>query len=138
MSDPPRDAPPTGAALSECIVAVARARDFAAFTTVFLHFAPRLKAYFLRLRANQGVAEDLAQETLLAVWRNAALFDPRKAGASTWIYTIARNLRFNAVRRERPVTSAKIEVPSPSSDQSPSRMRKKGFPEPVSICSLSR
>ena len=35
----------------------------------------------------------VAQETLLAVWRKAALFDPAKASASTWIATIARNLR---------------------------------------------
>jgi RNA polymerase sigma-70 factor (ECF subfamily) len=57
----------------------------------------------LRLGASNASAEELAQETLLAVWRKAALFDPARAGASTWIFTIARNLRIDAIRRERPV-----------------------------------
>jgi RNA polymerase sigma-70 factor (ECF subfamily) len=47
------------------------------------------------------VAEDLAQETMLAVWRKAALFDPARASASTWIFTVARNLRIDLLRHER-------------------------------------
>ncbi len=118
-SDPPQDVPPTGVALSECIVAVARARDLAAFTTLFLHFAPRLKAYFLRLGTQQKAAEDLAQETLLAVWRKAALFDPTKAGASAWIYTIARNLCVDTMRRERRMVGDEFEpVPLPREQSS--------------------
>jgi hypothetical protein len=31
---------------------------------------------------------ELAQETMLAVWQRARLFDPARAGASTWIFTI--------------------------------------------------
>ncbi len=38
---------------------------------------------------------------MLAVWRKAAQFDPGAASASTWIFTIARNLRIDAFRRER-------------------------------------
>jgi RNA polymerase sigma-70 factor (ECF subfamily) len=41
------------------------------------------------------------QEAMLAVWQKARLFDPAKAGPSTWIFTIARNLRIDALRRER-------------------------------------
>ena len=55
-----------------------------------------------RLGANDGQAEDLAQEALLAVWRKASLFDPSRAGAATWVFTIARNLRIDSLRRERP------------------------------------
>ena len=40
------------------------------------------------------------RKLLLAVWRKAALFDPTSAGASSWIFTIARNLRIDALRRE--------------------------------------
>ncbi|HJS87153.1 MAG TPA: sigma-70 family RNA polymerase sigma factor [Acetobacteraceae bacterium] len=119
-SDPPRAAPRTNTMLSECIVAVARTGDLAAFTTLFLHFAPRLKTYFVRLGSNQGAAEDLAQETLLAVWRKAALFDPNKAGASTWIFTIARNLQLDVVRKERLIPGNDIAPASPPEDRSPS------------------
>ena len=119
-SDPPPDASPTGAALSQCVLAVARSRDLVAFKTLFFYFAPRLKTYFLRLGASRGLAEDLAQETLLVVWRKAALFDPRKAGASTWIFTIARNLRLDVARQERLRNSNGVEPSPPPEDQSPS------------------
>jgi RNA polymerase sigma-70 factor (ECF subfamily) len=83
------------------IEAVARERDRAAFAQLFGHFAPRVKTFMLRSGAGEASAEEVAQETLLTVWRKAALFDPSSAGASAWIFTIARNLRIDAVRRER-------------------------------------
>ncbi len=83
------------------VARVGSAGDRAAFQTLFAHFAPRLKAYLMRLGVPASQAEDLAQEALLLVWRKAALFDPAKASASTWIFTIARNLRIDAIRRER-------------------------------------
>jgi RNA polymerase sigma-70 factor, ECF subfamily len=86
---------------SDCIVAIARARDRNQFAILFAHFAPRLKSFFLRQGTSPGAAEDLAQETMLAVWRKADRFDPERAAASTWIYTIARNLRVDLHRRER-------------------------------------
>jgi RNA polymerase sigma factor (sigma-70 family) len=80
---------------------VAVNRDRAAFALLFSHFAPRIKAYLLRLGAPAAVAEDLAQEALLNLWRKAHLFDPAKASAATWLFTIARNLRIDAIRREK-------------------------------------
>ncbi len=89
------------ARLNAAVVAVGVARDRKAFQDLFDHFAPRVKGYLMRLGAGNAVAEDLAQEALLTVWRKAALFDPAKASASTWIFTIARNLRIDAIRKER-------------------------------------
>jgi len=86
---------------SDCIIAIAARRDREAFAELFGHFAPRLKSFFVRSGAASGQAEDLAQETLLMVWRKAALFDPARAQASTWIFTIARNIRIDARRRQR-------------------------------------
>lgn len=83
------------------IVAVAACSDREAFAGLFSHFAPRVKSYLLRLGAAPDSAEELAQETLLIVWRRAASYDPAKAAASTWIFTIARNLRIDLIRRER-------------------------------------
>jgi RNA polymerase sigma factor (sigma-70 family) len=83
------------------LIAIGESRNRAAFEQLFRHFAPRVKAYMLRLGANSGTAEDLAQEAMLSVWRKAALFDAAKASAATWIFTIARNLRIDALRRER-------------------------------------
>jgi RNA polymerase sigma-70 factor (ECF subfamily) len=92
---------PATADLNALLLAVGRARDRAAFAALFEYFAPRLKAYLMRLGAGSGVAEDLAQEAMLIVWRKADQFDPGKAAASTWAFTIARNLRIDAIRREK-------------------------------------
>jgi RNA polymerase sigma factor (sigma-70 family) len=83
------------------IVAIATHRSRESFALLFGRFAPRVKGYLLKLGAGSELAEELAQETLLTVWRKAASFDPSQASASTWIFTIARNLRIDAIRRER-------------------------------------
>jgi RNA polymerase sigma-70 factor (ECF subfamily) len=89
--------------LSELIVRIATLRDRAAFAEMFDHFAPRVKSYMLRLGAGPTEADDLAQEAMLTIWRKAARFDPTRAGTATWVFTIARNLRIDALRRERSV-----------------------------------
>jgi RNA polymerase sigma-70 factor (ECF subfamily) len=97
MERPPLDA----VRLNSLVAAVGRTRDRAAFKELFDHFAPRVKGYLMRLGAGSAVAEDLAQEAMLTLWRKAELFDAGKASASTWIFTIARNLRIDAIRKER-------------------------------------
>jgi len=82
------------------IQAVAIGRDREAFSRLFEYFAPRLKAYLMRAGAPAGAAEDFAQDAMLTVWRKADLFDPARANAATWIFTIARNRRLDALRRE--------------------------------------
>lgn len=86
--------------VSELIEAIAERRCREAFKKLFAHFAPRVKAFARRGGASAPVAEDLAQDVMLTVWRRAELFDRRKAAASTWIYTIARNRRIDMIRRE--------------------------------------
>jgi RNA polymerase sigma-70 factor, ECF subfamily len=81
------------------LLAIAGRRDRDAFVVLFGRFAPRLKSWFRRSGSTSEQAEDLAQETMLAVWRKADSFDPTRAGASTWIFTIARNQRIDAMRR---------------------------------------
>jgi RNA polymerase sigma-70 factor (ECF subfamily) len=86
---------------SAWIVSIATDRSRESFALLFARFAPRVKSYLLKLGARPEQAEELAQETLLAVWRKASYFDPSRASASTWIFTIARNLRIDAIRRDR-------------------------------------
>ena len=108
---------PAGPETAELILAIAARADRQAFAALFSHFAPRVKAYLMRLGARAEQAEELAQETLLAVWRKAALFDPARAGASTWIFTIARNLSIDALRRDRPALAD--EDPSDANPEAP-------------------
>jgi RNA polymerase sigma-70 factor (ECF subfamily) len=95
------------------IQAIAQRRDRTAFAALFRFFAPRVKAWMLRGGASAVAAEELAQETMLAVWNKAVLFDPGRAGASTWIFTIARNQRIDALRRERHPSSL---LPDPAEE----------------------
>jgi len=87
--------------LDRLIAAVATEGDRAAFSTLFSHLGPRVKAYLQRGGVGAAQAEDLTQEVFLAVWRKAAQFDPGRAGAAAWIFTIARNLKIDALRRGR-------------------------------------
>ncbi len=85
---------------SECLVLMAEKQDRAAFTRFFRHFAPLIKAFALTgstLSANH--ADELVQEVMLKVWQKAGGFNPEKAAASTWVYTIARNCRTDMFRR---------------------------------------
>lgn len=86
---------------SALIVAIATRGDRAAFVQLFETFAPKVKAYLLRLGASHAQADEWVQEAFLIVWRKAAYFDPARAGAATWIFTIARNLRIDGIRKER-------------------------------------
>ena len=75
--------------------------DRDAFARLFEAYARRVKSYLIRLGAPSGLAEDLAQEAMVSVWRRAASYDPAKAKASTWIFVIARNSWIDRLRRER-------------------------------------
>ena len=93
------------------IEAVALRRDREAFAELFIHFAPRLKAWLIKSGAPAAAAEDFAQDAMLTVWRKADLFDARKARAATWIFTIARNRRLDMLRRDaRPLPTPEIDL----------------------------
>ncbi|WP_310542664.1 sigma-70 family RNA polymerase sigma factor [Phenylobacterium sp.] len=96
---------------SDWILAIADEQDRSSFVALFHHFAPRLKAYLLRLGMPGNVAEELVQETMLLVWRKAGQFDPARATPSAWIYTIARNLRIDMLRRERNANDPRLSEP---------------------------
>jgi RNA polymerase sigma factor (sigma-70 family) len=91
---------PTTEELNGWAKAVADAGDRAAFSSLFEHFAPRVKAYLIRSGSAESAAEELTQEAMVLVWRKAAQFDSARAALSTWIFTIARNLRVDAHRKQ--------------------------------------
>ena len=90
---------PTSEELNELVRAVATNGDRQAFAVLFKHFAPRVVTYLVRGGTPAASAEELAQEAMVALWRKAATFDPARAGVSTWVFTIARNLRIDRHRR---------------------------------------
>ena len=85
---------------SDCLARISTQREEKQFLTLYDHFAPRVATYLARLGASATVAEELTQETMLSVWRKAGLYDRKKAAASTWIFTVARNQYIDSIRRQ--------------------------------------
>ena len=88
--------------MADLLRRIAERADPAAFRELYEAYGPRVKAYMMRRGADAGTAEDLAQETLLTVWRKAALYAGDKGSMTTWVFAIARNLRIDRLRREVP------------------------------------
>jgi RNA polymerase sigma factor (sigma-70 family) len=80
---------------------VADTRDKAAFAKLFDHYAPRINAYLLRLGTPNGLAEEIAQDTMIVLWNKASLFDSSKSSISTWLFRVARNRRIDLMRRDK-------------------------------------
>lgn len=121
--------------INRLLAAVADNQDRTAFQAVFEHFAPRLKAFVMRQGTDPHLAEEVVQETMVKVWHKAGQFDPERASASTWVFTIARNLRIDHLRkanRPEPDMNDPALVPDPephaldviSRKQNENRMKK--------------
>lgn len=93
------EASPRPGELNDLLSRVATHSDRYAFSRLYAFFGPRVKGYLMRIGATPEQAEDYVQDAMIKVWRKAKLFDPNKASASTWIFTIARNIRIDALRR---------------------------------------
>lgn len=78
---------------------VGKERDKELFVKLFEHFAPRIKSFLMKSGLDQETADEIAQESMLTVWHKAASFDAKKANASTWIFTIARNKKIDYFRK---------------------------------------
>ena len=76
-------------------------QDQKAFAELFGYFAPRVKAFLMKSGASPSMAEECAQEVMATLWHKAYLFDPSRASVATWIFTIARNKRIDALRKQR-------------------------------------
>ena len=83
------------------VQAIAERDDREAFKELFWFYAPRIQTMLIRSGATSEAAEDLAQETLIAVWHRAGSYDVERATVSAWIFTIARNLRIDRFRKDK-------------------------------------
>ena len=85
----------------ELIRSIALEQDRSAFENLFDSYAPRVKAFLVQQRLSVERAEELTQEVFITIWRKAGLFNPDRGRATTWMYTIARNLRLDEARRDK-------------------------------------
>jgi RNA polymerase sigma-70 factor, ECF subfamily len=85
----------------DLLTRIAEKRDRTAFAALFDSYAPRVKSFMMRKGATSEQAEDLVQETMIAVWSKAQMYVADRGSVTTWIFTIARNLRIDRLRREK-------------------------------------
>ena len=105
---------------AQLLARLAAADDREAFAELFARYAGRIRAFLLRGGASPDIAEEATQDVMVAVWRRASTYDPAKAGASTWIYAIARNRRIDLIRRQmRPAPDPEDPLFRPDPPQTP-------------------
>jgi RNA polymerase sigma-70 factor (ECF subfamily) len=91
--------------------------DHLAFGRIVVAHQNRIFAYLGRMGLDSAMAEDVAQETFLRVWRHAGKYTSWRGSLTTWILTIARNaaltrLSLPGSRAETPVSSETLEIAS--------------------------
>ncbi len=101
----------------QLILNIAKNLDKQAFATLFDLQAPRLKSFMMRRGASPEQAEDLVQEAMISVWTKAGLYNPDKGSVLTWVFTIAKNLRIDRIRKEASMPLAElIDYDAPSDE----------------------
>lgn len=74
-------------------------RDRQAFTTLYRRYHPRLHGYLRRLLKDAQIAEEVFDDVMFVVWKDARRFAGRSA-ASSWIFGIAYRRAMSALRKE--------------------------------------
>ena len=97
---------PSCAAITSASFYCALAEDRTAFAELFRHHGPLIKGFAIQ-HANSRfpieAADELVQEVMLKVWLKAKSFEPSKASANTWVFTVMRNCRIDLLRRITPL-----------------------------------
>src|SRR5215472_19129150 len=99
----------------------AKAGDQSAFEYLVQKYRRPIVSFMYRMAHNPAVAEELAQEVFLRVYRSRANYEPT-AKFSTWLYRIATNLGVNYARdtrHERPENVTNLDESDEETGQTP-------------------
>jgi RNA polymerase sigma factor (sigma-70 family) len=87
-----------GTLSDESLIAGMAAGDTDAATTFVRRYQARIYGLAFTIVGSAQIAEEVAQEAFLRVWRNASAYDARRGRVSTWVLTITRNRAIDALR----------------------------------------
>ncbi len=74
----------------------------ASFEKLMTMYFSRILNFIVRFIKNREIAEDLTQEVFIKVYNNGKNYQP-KAKFKTWLYTIARNISLNEIRKNKQI-----------------------------------
>lgn len=94
--------------------------DRAAFREVYALTSSKIFGVVLFILRDRGMAEEVAQEVYVSVWRRAASYDPDRGNPLGWMTVIARNRAIDRLRAERArgFVSYADRLPEPESEHS--------------------
>ena len=108
------EAMPDGTGVDEDAILLARfaAGDQGAARSLTELLLPGVLRQAWRMLGDQAEAEDVAQDAMLRLWRQAADWRAGEARISTWLYRVVHNLCIDRMRRRRPQVAVE-DAPEP-------------------------
>ena len=95
--------------LSVQIGLVARG-DTAAFDVVYEQIASSVFGIVLRVMRDPAQSEEVSQDVMLEIWRDAAKFDPQRGSAMAWVTTLAHRRAVDRVRSVQKQSDRELRV----------------------------
>jgi RNA polymerase sigma-70 factor (ECF subfamily) len=90
-------------------VLVARG-DTAAFDAVYEQIVPSVFGIVLRVMRDPAQSEEVSQDVMLEIWRDAAKFDPGRGSAMAWVTTLAHRRAVDRVRSVQKESDRELRV----------------------------
>jgi RNA polymerase sigma-70 factor (ECF subfamily) len=103
-----RDGGPAGPTDEDLLLAASQG-DQEAIGRLYDRHQGTMYGLAMRITNDTGLAQDVVQEAMLGVWRNASRFDPDRAKARTWMLALVHHRAIDALRRRR----ASVALPEP-------------------------
>jgi RNA polymerase sigma factor, sigma-70 family len=119
------DMPPEqqGETSDEALLRLYAQGDGRAARILTARLSPLVYGLAMKLLQDQAEAEDVTQEAMLRLWKNAALWRAGEARISTWLYRVCSNLCMDRLRRRRAIGLDEIAEPRDDSPDAASRMQ---------------
>ncbi len=95
--------------------------DLSAYEALVEKFKQPVMNLVYRLINDIVEAEDIAQNVFVQVWKTRERYEPASK-FTTWLFTIARNLGLNEIRRRTRHPADSLDEPRPDNDTQPLRM----------------
>ena len=99
----------------------------AALELIYDRYASAIFAAAYRLTSDRGTAEEVVQETFLALWNRAESFDPTAGSLAAWLHTIARNRADRPTPGRRAPTALVALSSAAGSDEDATPRRSSGW-----------